>query len=211
MRVTFACPSCAAKGSADSIHVGKSVRCRHCGADFAIPRPDGDEPDVYALEESADAPARWVPEDAGQQAVFVPARREPREPRGGTRPTPTRSRPRRDEPEFPWAAWLIGGGVGLAVVLLLIALLAPNGLWLSGCILLALGGLMVLIGFAAGAYGAFHEDVIYGLLYLAVPLYTAYYMVTRWEDLWAWFTCSTVGVGLVLLGTELIRWAGAPV
>jgi hypothetical protein len=97
------------------------------------------------------------------------------------------------------------------VAIVLIMLLAPHGTWLAGCILLALGSLMIVVGYSAGAYGAFREDVIYGLLYLTIPLYTAYYMVTRWEDLWVWLTCSTAGVGLILLGTELIRWAGAPI
>ena len=40
---------------------------------------------------------------------------------------------------------------------------------------------------------------------------TAYYLVTRWEDLWIWITCATVGGGLVLIGTEMVRWAGAAV
>ena len=35
-------------------------------------------------------------------------------------------------------------------------------------------------------YGAFSEDVLDGLLYITIPLYTAYYLVTRWEDLWIW-------------------------
>ena len=63
----------------------------------------------------------------------------------------------------------------------------------------------------AGAYGAFREDFLYGVLYLAIPLYTAYYLVTRWDDLRVWFACSTAGVALVLLGTEVIRWSGAGV
>jgi hypothetical protein len=97
------------------------------------------------------------------------------------------------------------------VVLVLIALIAPQGTWFVACVLLALGSLMVIAGYSAGAYGAFHEDLLYGLLYLAIPLYTAYYLVTRWEDLWIWITCSTIGVGLILLGTELLGWAGVPV
>ena len=40
MRVSFACPSCNAAGTVDAIHVGKQVRCKHCGAHFAI--PDGE-------------------------------------------------------------------------------------------------------------------------------------------------------------------------
>ena len=63
----------------------------------------------------------------------------------------------------------------------------------------------------AGAYGAFSEDILYGLLDITIPLYTAYYLVTPWEDLWIWITCSTAGVGLALIETEMVRWVGAPV
>ena len=77
---------------------------------------------------------------------------------------------------------------------------------------MAIGGILVRsVADFAGAYGAFSEDALYGLLYITIPLYTAYYLVTRWEDLWIWITCATVGVGLVLIGTEMVRWAGAAV
>ena len=84
-----------------------------------------------------------------------------------------------------------------------------DGTWLAGCILVAVGGIMVPMAYFAGAYGAFSEDSLYGLLYLLIPFYAGYYLVTRWEDLWIWITSASVGVGLVLIGTELIRWAGA--
>jgi hypothetical protein len=71
-----------------------------------------------------------------------------------------------------------------------------------------IGSGMLLTGFFVGAYGAFCEDLLYGLLYLLIPLYTAYYIVTRWDDLWVWGTCSTTGVGLIIFGTELARWSG---
>ena len=101
----------------------------------------------------------------------------------------------------------------IALVLILAGhrFFAPQGTWLAGCILIVIGGMLVPLGFLAGAYGAFSEDVLYGFLYLAIPLYTAYYLVTRWEDLWPWVVCATVGVGFVLLGTELVRWSGAAV
>jgi len=44
-----------------------------------------------------------------------------------------------------------------------------------GCVLMAVGSLMVLAGYGVGAYGAFREDFLYGMLYLLVPLYAAYY------------------------------------
>ena len=67
---------------------------------------------------------------------------------------------------------------------------------------------MILVGYGAGAYGAFSEDFLYGVLYLVLPLYNAYYLVTRWDDLWKWFLCSTVGVGFVAVGTRLLEWGG---
>ena len=107
---------------------------------------------------------------------------------------------RRDEPEFPWITWLIRVGVAFVLILTAIALLAPHGTWLAGCILVGTGGILILVGHLAGAYGAFSEDFLYGFFYLVIPLYTAYYIVTRWDDMWVWFTCSTVGVGLSMAG-----------
>src|SRR5205814_432837 len=101
--------------------------------------------------------------------------------------------------------WLVRGGVSTAVALAAIAVLAPHGTLIAGCALMAVGSAMVLLGYAVGAYAAFREDFLYGLLYLGIPLYTAYYLVTRWDDLWVWFGCSTAGVALVWLGTELAR------
>ena len=101
--------------------------------------------------------------------------------------------------------------MALAILLLAIGLLAPQGILIAGCILIVLGSVMVLVGYVAGAFGAFSEDSLYGFLYLVIPLYTAYYMVTRWEDLWVWFACSTAGVGLIVVGTEVARWGGVSV
>jgi hypothetical protein len=96
----------------------------------------------------------------------------------------------------------------VVLVSAMIALFAPRGTLLVGCLLLFVGSAMVLVGYAAGAYGAFHEDFLYGILYLLVPLYAAYYLVTRWDDLWPWFACATAGVALVALGTEMLSWSG---
>jgi hypothetical protein len=217
MDVSFACPSCNAAGSVDAIYIGKQVRCKHCGAHFAIPNPEASGPDVYALEEPAGQSASSIPSSPAQDAVFVPSRADA---------TSTADRPRRSErsvsgptsrsvrnrkSDFPWQTWLVRSVVALLLILIAIALLAPNGTWLAGCILMGIGGILVPVGYFAGAYGAFCEDVLYGLLYITIPLYTAYYLITRWEDLWVWITCATVGVGLILIGTEMVRWAGAAV
>ena len=63
-----------------------------------------------------------------------------------------------------------------------IALFAPQGTLIAGSTLMVVGSVMVLAGYGVGAYAAFGEDFLYGFLYLVIPLYTAYYLVTRWED-----------------------------
>ena len=117
---------------------------------------------------------------------------------------PVRKRVRR----FPWRAWLVRGGMVATIALAAIALLVPNGKLIAGSILMGVGGLMVLGGYCVGLYVAFQEDSLYGCLYLIIPMYTAYYIVTRWDELWICFACSTVGFGIVLLGTQMIRWGG---
>jgi len=217
MRVSFACPSCNAAGTVDAIHVGKQVRCRHCGANFTIPDGEKPESDVYALEEPAEPSARGVPDTQVQNAVFVPARgddattmdRLRRKGEPSSELTPQRTR--RNTPEFPWISWLIRVCIAFVLILTAIVLFAPHGTWLAGCILTVTGGILILAGHLAGAYGAFSEDSLYGFLYLLIPLYTAYYIVTRWDDMWVWFTCSTVGVGMSMVGIELIRWTEAAV
>jgi len=217
MNVSFACPSCNAAGSVDAVHIGKQVRCKHCGAHFSIPDPEDSQPDVYALEEPSPQSARGISNSPAKDVVFVPARADATVAIDGPRRRersvsgPTFRSVRASKSAFPWQTWLIWGGVALVLILTAIAFLAPDGTWLVGCILVAIGGILVPVAYFAEAYGAFSEDALYGLLYVTIPLYTAYYLVTRWEDLWIWVTCATVGVGLVLIGTEMVRWVGAAV
>jgi hypothetical protein len=215
MSIRFACPSCGAAGSAAAALGGEHVRCRHCKHRFAIPRPGEPEADVYALDGSPEGP----PGDDGPRpepgSTFVRRRGEEpitAAPRKARRPAPasgSTGRPaRRRGSGFAWRVWLIRGVVLAVLTLAVIALFAPHGSLIVGCVLLAVGSVMVLVGYAVGAYGAFREDSLYGFLYLLIPLYAAYYLLSRWEDLWPWFACSTAGVALVALGTEMLRWNG---
>ncbi len=149
-------------------------------------------------------------------SAFVRSRRNgataatPRQPKQ-TAPKSTTRVARRRGPRFAWRTWLIRGGVAAGIILAVIALFVPHGALIAACTLMVLGSAMVLLGYGVGAYAAFGEDFLYGFLYLVIPLYTAYYIVTRWEDLWVWSACSTAGVALVLLGTEVARWGGVAV
>jgi hypothetical protein len=218
MKIPFACPSCLVAGSVDESAVGKLARCKHCGHKFTILAPGETEPSIYSLEEPAGGAGRVA--DSAMSPVpgsaFVPAPGD--NPATAWRGMPTRAATevpargtRKRSPRGPWRPWLAWTGIAIAIATGAVALLAPSGVLIAACVVMALGGLLILVGYGVGAYGAFREDFLYGFLYLVIPLYTAYYMVTRWEDLWVYFACMTAGVGLIVLGFEMARWGGVAV
>jgi hypothetical protein len=198
-------------GSLDAANAGKTVRCKHCGGRSTVPAAGDPEASVYTLEEPAAAPSGETARAPAGDSTFVAARGDnaltapmasrhvPRAPRSGAR---------KRRANFAWLYWLIGLAAVIALGLVVVSLLVPSGTLIAACVVILIGSAMLLSGYFAGAYGAFHEDFIYGVLYLLIPLYTAYYLVTRWDDLWVWCVCSTAGVGLILLGTEIARWSG---
>ena len=213
MSIRFACPSCGAAGAVGATLVGKHLRCKHCKYRFTIPTPEKPDDESYALEKPIGEAVGFAATSPAPGSTFVPRRGEepttaaPRKTKQTSSGSTTRPA-RRLESDFAWRVWLIRGMIGSLLAFAAIALFAPRGTLIVGCLLLILGSVMVLVGFGAGAYGAFHEDLLYGVLYLLVPLYAAYYFLTRWDDLWVWFACSTAGVALVVFGTEILRWNG---
>jgi hypothetical protein len=168
---------------------------------------DGDDTiatEGYDLSEPL--PVATAPEATGR-SVFVPAGLEPDVPtRPRRRASPshsTRKRSRRDEDDTPFHVRHFGLLVAIPSILgaglVLTALIAPNGTLIVACILAAIGALLVLAGYLVGLWAAFREDSLYGFLYLVIPLYTAYYIVTRWDDMRPFFIAMTVGVGLVVI------------
>jgi hypothetical protein len=214
MKVPFTCPSCGAAGSVNAAYAGKLVRCKHCGGRSAVPKPGEPEAEVYALDEPAPETTGGMAETTAEESVFVSCGRDDRttarRPRRPVRAAPRPSTRKRDD-DRAWRGWLIGCGAAVALALATVYLLAPQGPLIAGAVVIAIGSAMLMTGFLVGAYAAFGEDFLYGFLYLVIPLYTAYYLLTRWDDMWVWCTCSTVGVGLILLGTEMVRWAGVGV
>jgi hypothetical protein len=213
MKIPFTCPACGLAGSLHAAHAGKVVRCKHCGCRASVPRPGEPEADVYSLDEPALEKVEGTVKTPTEGSVFVPSGgndpvRIPR-PRRSKR-TATRPKARQRDRDSAWRNWLIGGTAVAVLALAAVALVAPNGTVIAGCAVIVIGSVMLMTGYFVGAYGAFREDSLYGFLYVVIPLYTAYYLVTRWDDLWVWCACSTVGVGLILLGTEIVRWAGLP-
>jgi hypothetical protein len=205
------CPACGFVGSLDASNIGKSLRCRRCGHRFVVPEAGEQEADEYMLDGPAPETFKETERRSGGDSTFVSAPVDDAmtapKPRRKTRKAP-RSSPRKRGPGFAWRNWLIGLSVVIVLALITVSFAVPSGTLIAACAVIVIGCVMLLAGFLVGAYGAFREDVLYGLLYVLIPLYTAYYLVTRWDDLWVWCACSTAGVGLILLGTEIARWSG---
>ena len=207
MRISFACPSCSATCTVDDIHIGKRGRCKHCGAIFTIPNPESAEADNYALAEPAQ---RARPNhDVLSESVFLPPRS-----RSAAQPGPVR-REWSDEPalvaskahyspsEVRWKTWLISAAIALGLIMA-IATLVPGGTSFVGIVLVVLSLILGPVGGLGALYRVFSEEVLCGLLFLFLPFYDVYYIVTRWDDMWPWVTCVAASVGFLVMGVRLL-------
>lgn len=205
--IAFTCPRCGKSYSVAASLAGRSGKCKACGRPMTIPHFFDDGDDTIATEGYGLSEPVAVAHEPDAQSVFVPVGRDPEVPtrarrrRSASSPSRPRSRREEDLPFFQGhGRFLLVIPGALIVGLGLTALLVPNGTLIAACVLAGLGGLIVLAGYFVGLWAAFREDSLYGFAYFVFPLYTAYYLVTRWEDLWPWFLAMTVGVGLVALG-----------
>ena len=67
-----------------------------------------------------------------------------------------------------------------------------------GAVLVSILLLGCLVAMVVGAIGMlivpFRESVVCGLLYIFLPFYALYYLVTRWDDMKKWFGLYICGV-----------------
>ena len=205
MKVEFACPGCGAKFAAESSQAGKSAPCRRCGERVTVPRPpvhveDEDDGTLYALAEPLPA-AR--PIEVGESS-FVRARADPKalDRDGRPRPAP-KAKARREADGLDPVAMLRKiapyGAVGLAL-LAAVAAFAPHGRLIVGGLVAAMGFGVFAYGYVTCVYIAFSEDGLYGWLFLLFPLYAAYYLVTRWDDVWSRAVLVVAGTAMLTLG-----------
>ncbi|WP_152050640.1 hypothetical protein [Tautonia marina] len=210
----FACPSCAAPGKARNDWAGRSVRCKHCKAVFVLPEPGEAAANAYELAELPDretAPVALAPRSEGNPSTFTPSYREgslEQVPVDRFRPVPRKPvNPREDIQE--WSSDVrVRVLVGLLVVGLVLAAVTfaiPGFRGWGGMALVVMGLVLTAIGYFVGAYAAFCEDFLHGMLYLFIPIYTGYYLVTRFDDLWPFFAGSTLGFVIFLMGTQALQ------
>ena len=212
MTIAFACPSCGRSHEVDDSRAGRKGRCQGCGEVMTVPdAPESDEP--YALADSEPSPTRSaprVPPPSGAESTFVsrqdPARDRPARKKSRRKKLIRQAREEADDVvailKGSWK-WLVGVPAVAMAVLGLIAVLVPNGSLVVACLLAVAGMALLTVGFAVGAYGAFHEDFLNGMLYVFIPLYTAYFIVTNWDAMWRWFLMMAAGAILIAIAGEI--------
>jgi hypothetical protein len=183
---------------------------------MTVPRPVEIDPDddgtPYALEEPiaepvAAGPTTFVraPSDPGSES-YSPRRR----PRPEEAPRPRRDR---DGPavELPNWKWLVGVPLALLAILVPVILLVPTARTIAGMVLAIIGMGALLVGYGVGAYAAFSEEILYGFLYLFIPLYTGYYLISRLDGTWPFLVAMAGGAAFITAGIWLMAGGlGAP-
>ncbi len=207
MAIAFSCPRCGKRYTVDSALAGRKGRCKDCGRSMTIPNFADDADDTIAVEGYDLSEPMPVAAGAEAGSVFVRAGIDPEVPRTSRTRRPASAtmerRSRREDDEATVARRLrvlIAAPIVLLIGLGLMALIVPKGTLIAACILIGVGGLLILAGFGVGLWAAWREDLLYGFGYAFFPPYTAYYILTRFEDLWPWFLAMTLGAGLVTVG-----------
>jgi hypothetical protein len=93
----------------------------------------------------------------------------------------------------------------IAVVLTLLAVFVPSARKAVGAAIALPGLILCLYGYASGAYIAFTEDDLHGWLYLLFPFYTAYYCVSRWDEMRSRLVMVVVGLTLLAIGGRMLE------
>ena len=221
MTIQFTCPDCGQGYEVDDALAGRKARCKGCGIVVLVPArsvvaTDQDH-ENYELEErlavgESGGPSIYFRGPADPGVVASRQRAEDRAERIGQATRQATDFAVRAARLWPW---LLGVPAGLAAVLGLIAAIVPGGTMIAGGILALVGIILLLGGHALGAYVAYTEDPMHGWFYLAFPLYTSYYIVANWGDMWRWVALTVAGAAILgvaggIMGAGLERAAPEP-
>jgi WD40 repeat protein len=156
----------------------------------ASPPPFVPPEDLYDLEDSFEKPALG---DSEVDDFVRPGR---------SRATPMWSKSRHSRGnKSPGVPTYVAVGIAGFLVLLLLASFLSHSVAMVFSILVLLAGIVVYLG--GGLWmliTPFRESAVCGLLYLFLPFYPLYYLVSRWEDMKRPFLCAIGGFGILLTG-----------
>lgn len=160
-----------------------------------------DDYESYDEYESHDAYGSSGDEDYDAYEDYQPAQRRRRKPSraGKSKPKKKRRVSKYDDSESMFCnplVWLVFPIVATVFTILVFAIFPMCGLAIA--VILALRGFgLNLIGSIRLMVDAFREELVCGLLYLFLPFYAFYYLVTRWEQQKSAFLMSLCGSLLI--------------
>jgi hypothetical protein len=216
MKIPVTCATCGKRYEVDGAYAGKRGKCAICGAPMTISTDDHaaspapSEPEAYQLDDAHDneQPNFFIPAQVSESLEEAPPRRRAKRKNAGIS-EPRRRKAARSHPILSGRSTLIGL-TGVALVLVIVALLVP-GTRINIGRAIALAGLILFVyGYASGAYIAFTEDDLYGWLYLLFPPYAAYYFVSRWDEMSSRLVMLIVGLALLSGGGALLEMERPP-
>jgi len=97
----------------------------------------------------------------------------------------------------PWWVWLIGLCMLLGFGAMMLMLTLKSALFFAGVAVIVIAQMVNLYAFVRLVIVAFTESVVQGLLFLFVPLYSLFYIITRWDRCSAFFMMQ-LGAGVLV-------------
>jgi hypothetical protein len=223
MSISFACEHCGKAFQVSDDLAGKKGKCKKCGGLFIIPgarvtaRPAvarAAKPvrpavvnDPYGLDESE------LPSSGSYDMAQGEVENEP--PLSGTGLAPelgkARAKPKkkilRIRSSMGPVGWLFAISGGFLLVALILSPFTFNGFLIFGYAVLLVALVQGIWGGSGCLFLAFRESMLCGLLFVTIPFYWLYYVISRWGEVYkhvlvyiSGFILLGIGYMLVLIG-----------
>ncbi len=101
---------------------------------------------------------------------------------------------------MPWWAYLIGLTVVLGFMIAMMLIPQQTAMRTAGWTLFGLAWLVCLYSGIRMLIVAFQESALQGILYIVVPFYPLFYVITRWDRVGSLFLMNLAGTVLMCLG-----------
>jgi ribosomal protein S27E len=191
MTIHVTCDSCFMNYQLKDELAGRKVRCKHCQSIIEVPRVG--KPTIEAEDD------HWFDEPDEPADAPAPVRRKKKGKK-------KRLREREGSSGFRLGIVAVIGMafVGLFVLMCLVGIVW-RPLWsVLGMGTAVVGGGLALVGGIGILMAAFEEDTICGVMYLVVPFYGLYYIVTRIAEVWKLVLMNIGGAVLLVVGMMLL-------
>jgi len=93
----------------------------------------------------------------------------------------------------------------IVAILAIFSTFVPRMMMIVGSGIVVLGLILTVYGYLTAIYIAFTEDDLHGWLFLMIPMYAAYYLVSRWDEMKSRLVMIVIGLVLLSVGSRMIE------